>query len=116
GSEHQIGLPAGRVHLAHEGLGERLDHGPEPPPPTSSWPSGHVSAAVCFYGGLAVLLAIRLHGHRVLSGLVWAMGAGLPLIVAASRLYRGMHYVTDVVWGLVLGVFCLAVMIRQVLR
>ncbi|MFD9941349.1 phosphatase PAP2 family protein [Nonomuraea sp. NPDC059023] len=85
-------------------------------PPTSSWPSGHVSAAVCFYGGLAVLLAIRLHGHRVLTGLVWAMGAGLPLIVAASRLYRGMHYVTDVVWGLVLGVFCLAVMIRQVLR
>ncbi|MFI9559758.1 phosphatase PAP2 family protein [Nonomuraea endophytica] len=85
-------------------------------PPTSSWPSGHVSAAVCFYAGLAVLLTMRLHGHRVLTALVWVVGAGVPLIVAASRLYRGMHFVTDVVWGLVLGVFCLAVMIRQVLR
>ncbi|MFI6297580.1 phosphatase PAP2 family protein [Nonomuraea sp. NPDC050790] len=85
-------------------------------PPTSSWPSGHVSAAVCFYGGLAILLVAHLHGHRVLSGLVWAVGLGVPMIVAASRIYRGMHFVTDVVWGLVLGVFCLAVMIRAVLR
>jgi membrane-associated phospholipid phosphatase len=33
--------------------------------------------------------------------------AAIPLGVALSRMYRGMHFLTDVVAGAVLGVLCL---------
>jgi undecaprenyl-diphosphatase len=81
----------------------------DPAPPTSSFPSGHTSAAVGFYCGVALVLAVHTHRHTLLKALWWAIGLGVPLIVAGSRLYRGMHYLTDVSWGLVLGFVCVAV-------
>lgn len=85
----------------------------DPAPPTSSFPSGHVSAAVCFYAGMALVLA--LHTKQPLKTLWWVIGIGAPLIVAFSRLYRGMHFPTDVVWGLLLGVVCLIIVAKAVL-
>ncbi|MEO3814423.1 phosphatase PAP2 family protein [Sphaerisporangium sp. B11E5] len=81
----------------------------DPAPPTSSFPSGHTSAAVGFYCGVALVLALHTHRHTILKVLWWAIGLGVPLIVGVSRLYRGMHYLTDVSWGLVLGFVCVAV-------
>ena len=81
----------------------------DPAPPTSSFPSGHTSAAVGFYCGLALVLAVHTHRHTILKVLWWAIGLGVPLIVGASRLYRGMHHLTDVSWGLVLGFVCVAI-------
>ncbi|MER8185924.1 diacylglycerol kinase family protein [Kitasatospora sp. NPDC094015] len=82
-------------------------------PPTSSFPSGHVGAAVALYGGLAVLAVLRVRGPlrlplAVLAGLV-------PLLVAFSRLYRGMHHPTDVLAGLVNGAAVLWLMARTFL-
>ncbi|WP_084960974.1 phosphatase PAP2 family protein [Thermoactinospora rubra] len=85
----------------------------DPAPPTSSWPSGHVSAAVCFYAGVAIVLT--LHTRRPWHPLWWAVGTLAPLAVALSRLYRGMHYFSDVLWGVLLGAVCLAVAVRAVL-
>ena len=34
----------------------------------------------------------------------------MPLVVATSRLYRGMHHLSDVVVGLVIGIISLWVM------
>ncbi|MBP2705836.1 phosphatase PAP2 family protein [Microbispora sp. RL4-1S] len=87
----------------------------DPAPPTSSYPSGHTSAAVAFYCGVAVVLTLHTHRHRILNALWWLAGAGAPLSVGAARIYRGMHHVTDVGWGLVLGVFCVAVLARAIL-
>jgi membrane-associated phospholipid phosphatase len=46
---------------------------------------------------------------------IWVLGVAAPLIVGFSRLYRGMHFLTDVAWGLLLGVFCVVVAARAIL-
>lgn len=71
-------------------------------PPTSSFPSGHTAAAVAFYGTVA--LVVLWHSRRVwLRWLVVAVAVVVPLAVGGSRLYRGMHFPTDVLAGLLLG-------------
>jgi undecaprenyl-diphosphatase len=71
-------------------------------PPTSSFPSGHTAAALALYGGVALLARRGGAGWPV-----WSLLA-LPLLVGASRLYRGMHHPSDVVAGLLLGALALA--------
>jgi membrane-associated phospholipid phosphatase len=76
----------------------RLDHAP----PTSSFPSGHTAASVALYGSIAAL--VLLFGARVAwRRLALVAAVLLPIVVAASRLYRGMHYPTDVLAGGFLG-------------
>ncbi|MFC8897404.1 phosphatase PAP2 family protein [Streptomyces cinereoruber] len=76
-------------------------------PPTSSFPSGHVGASAALYGGLAVLAARHLRG--VWRNLVVGLLLLVPLAVAFSRLYRGMHHPSDVVVGLLNGACTLLV-------
>jgi undecaprenyl-diphosphatase len=64
-------------------------------PPTSSFPSGHTGAAVALYGCLAVILLASARPRWVAASLA-LLGFAIPIIVAASRVYRGMHYLTDV--------------------
>ena len=60
-----------------------------------SFPSGHVAGATLFYGLLVALVhsQTRAWRWRILA----AMGAGLMiLLVAVSRMYLGVHYLSDV--------------------
>ncbi len=77
-------------------------------PPTASFPSGHVGAATAFY--LTLVLIVWLH-HRHPSIRIVAAGVGVAAVVAValSRMYRGMHFLTDVVMGALLGLACVAV-------
>ncbi|MGP4096802.1 phosphatase PAP2 family protein [Nonomuraea sp. KM90] len=84
-------------------------------PPTSSFPSGHVSAAVAFYCGLALIVATRARG-RPARVAIWVLAVAAVLVVSFSRLYRGLHFVTDVVWGLLLGAGCLVMAARAILH
>lgn len=89
----------------------------DPAPPTSSFPSGHVGAAVALYAGLAVILLLSTRGgprHR-LAVLVAPLLFAVPVVVALSRVYRGMHYVTDVVFGAVAGGLWMLLVVRTVL-
>ena len=45
-----------------------------------------------------------------------AVAVLLPLLVGISRLYRGMHFPTDVLGGLLLGVCWLTVTTRRFLH
>jgi membrane-associated phospholipid phosphatase len=72
-------------------------------PPTSSFPSGHVAAAVALYEALAVVVWSSSR-HGWLRAVAVLIGIGVPIIVGWSRLYRGMHYPTDVFGGGLLGV------------
>ena len=74
-------------------------------PPTGSFPSGHVGGACALYVGLA-LAVHSATDQRWLRALAWTAAVLLPLAVAVSRLYRGMHYFTDVTVGAILGTLC----------
>jgi membrane-associated phospholipid phosphatase len=87
----------------------RLDVGP----PTSSFPSGRTTAAIVLYGALAVLATERFRG-RALHLFAVIVAIVVPLLVGASRMYRGMHYPTDVAGGLALGVAWLTVSLHGV--
>jgi undecaprenyl-diphosphatase len=80
----------------------------DPAPPTSSFPSGHTGAATALYVGIAVVIAWRVR-HKLLRVLLVAVFVAVPILVAVSRLYRGMHHPTDVVFGALNGLACLAV-------
>jgi undecaprenyl-diphosphatase len=76
-------------------------------PPTSSFPSGHAAAALVLYASIAIIVW-TLTDSRVLRALFWALAVVVPIFVAMSRLYRGMHHATDVLGSVVLGVGSLA--------
>ena len=80
-------------------------------PTTFSFPSGHVAATVVLWGGLA-LVVVALTRRQALRVLVWLVPLLLVATVASARVYRGMHFLTDVVAGVVLGVFSLAIVWR----
>jgi undecaprenyl-diphosphatase len=83
-------------------------------PPTSSFPSGHVGAAVALYGCLAVI-AHREVRNRALSTLLVTVCVIVPMVVAISRVYRGMHHVSDVVFGAVGGGLWLLLVVTTLL-
>ena len=64
-------------------------------PPTSSFPSGHTGAAIALYAALAVVVVHRTRRRWVKAVSVSVLLA-VPVLVALSRLYRGMHHPTDV--------------------
>jgi undecaprenyl-diphosphatase len=75
-------------------------------PPTSSFPSGHTAAAICLYGGIALLCGAMVR-RRDLRRLTWVIAGVIPILVAGGRLYRGMHFPTDILAGGALGVLWL---------
>ena len=80
-------------------------------PPTSSFPSGHTAAATAYYLGTALIIAWHTR-QAWLKWLLVAVGVLVPIAVASSRLYRGMHYPTDTIMGFLLGLSLLAVAFR----
>jgi undecaprenyl-diphosphatase len=62
-----------------------------------SFPSGHATIAVGFYGMLTVILAYRLRGAARWA--VTACGLLVVLLIGLSRLYLGVHYPTDIIAG-----------------
>jgi membrane-associated phospholipid phosphatase len=82
-------------------------------PPTSSFPSGHTAAAVCFYGSVAAIILWHSR-HRWIKVVAVVVCAAVPLMIAGARVYRGMHYPTDVIVGVLLGAIWLTVVIFYV--
>jgi membrane-associated phospholipid phosphatase len=83
-------------------------------PPTSSYPSGHTAAAVCLYGCLAILL-LWMYAGRPGAKFIAVVLFCVPVFVAVSRVYRGMHYPSDVLAGALLGVLWLSLVTRTFL-
>jgi undecaprenyl-diphosphatase len=75
----------------------------DPAPVTSSYPSGHAAAALVLWVGIAFLATSRLRS-RAAAGAVWIIAILIPVFVGVSRIYRGMHHVTDVIASVILGI------------
>jgi membrane-associated phospholipid phosphatase len=82
----------------------RMDHLPV----NQSYPSGHVAASVVVYIGLALLLSQHVRSRALLIA-AWALAIALPLVVALSRMYRGMHHPIDATAGALIGLASLAI-------
>ena len=91
-----------------------MKHGIHSSRPTSndssySFPSGHVTLATVLYGGIAYFTASRWP-EKIRWACYLSATIGIALI-AVSRLYLGMHWLTDVAGAMLLGSWCLVTMI-----
>ena len=75
---------------------------------TYSFPSGHAAASTIF-AGLLCVLAFRSGSGRPDKALALVAATIWVGMVCASRVYLGLHYVTDVLAGVTEGVAWLAV-------
>ena len=78
---------------------------------SSSFPSGHAMSATVVYGTVAYLL-MRLQKHYWAKMLTLAGAILLILLICLTRLYLGVHYPSDVLGGIIVGLawasFCMA--------
>jgi len=82
-------------------------------PSTSSFPSGHIAATLAFWFGTALIVNATVR-NRVVRVVVWVVAIVMTGTVAFARVYRGMHHVTDVSAGMLLGIGALAASIFAV--
>lgn len=75
--------------------------------PTYSFPSGHAMATTVFYGLLAIYVSVSARQRYAAS---IAIGAAVLIValVSFSRVYLGLHYLSDVIGGLSEGIAWLA--------
>jgi undecaprenyl-diphosphatase len=68
-----------------------------------SYPSGHALVATATYGTLAWIACnhvVEPSGRRAIRVICWTVVA----LVAFSRVYLGVHYMSDVISGIVMGI------------
>ena len=112
-----LGARAGAILLFTGGLNEMLKlafHGPRPywvsaqvkamaSEPTFGVPSGHAQMAVVIWGTLA---------SYIKRPWAWAIAIVLILMIGLSRLYLGVHFPQDVLFGWLLGALTLWAFLR----
>ncbi|GHJ55708.1 hypothetical protein Nm8I071_50150 [Nonomuraea sp. TT08I-71] len=76
--------------------------------PTSSFPSGHIAATICLWTAMAIIVLPRT--DRWWRWLFVAMAVIMPVGVATSRMYRGMHHPTDFMGAILLGALWLSLL------
>lgn len=80
-------------------------------PSSSSFPSGHAMSSAIVYFTVAYLIA-RLEKRRWMRTVTIIASLLLVLLISVSRLYLGVHYPSDVLAGMIIGLawagFCLA--------
>jgi membrane-associated phospholipid phosphatase len=81
--------------------------------PTYSFPSGHTLAATVFYGVLACYLWTCVRGAAQRAAVV-AAAVLMVALVAFSRLYLGVHFLSDVLAAVAEGLAWLAICVTAV--
>jgi undecaprenyl-diphosphatase len=79
-------------------------------PIDASYPSGHTAASIAVYGGIALLLTSRIR-NRAAQVAIWVVAILIPVYVAFSRMYRGMHHPLDIAGGVIIGIAALCALV-----
>lgn len=70
-----------------------------------SYPSGHVVISTIFYGALAYLIT---HQKNMKHGfLIYSASIIIIFMIAFSRIFLGVHWLFDIIGGILLGYLCL---------
>ncbi|HEY1487892.1 MAG TPA: phosphatase PAP2 family protein [Micromonosporaceae bacterium] len=91
--------PAGVSHLDHH-------------LPTSAYPSGHIAATCCAYIAVAILVIGHARGWWRWLFLVPAIA--MPILVIASRMYRGEHHPTDALGSVIFAALWIPLLYRLI--
>lgn len=99
-------LILGLLTMGSRGIIKRMMAIPRPgglihSPSSWSFPSGHSTLAMAFFGFLAILLANNLSPQ--MRRICYGVAATLIGVVMLSRIYLGAHWLTDVIGGALLG-------------
>jgi undecaprenyl-diphosphatase len=80
---------------------------------SAAFPSGHASRAAAV-GGLAVWAVLALVRSRAVRAVAVALLLGVVALMGASRLYLGVHWPSDILFGYGLGFCWVAVLLHAV--
>lgn len=79
-----------------------------------SFPSGHAMVSTSFYGLILFNISNRINiKYRLF---VYLIGGGFIILIGVSRVYLGVHYLSDVIGGFILGSLILVVGIKILKR
>jgi undecaprenyl-diphosphatase len=76
-----------------------------------SFPSGHTTQTAAVWSMIAILVVIKLHANGRVHAAAWVaptLAGAANLAVGVAMVYRGSHWVTDMVGGYALGAFWVA--------
>ena len=75
-----------------------------------SFPSGHSMIAIAMFGFLAYII-YRYMKNKYLKFFLASFSCVVGVLIALSRVYLGVHYFTDIVCGMVMGLATLVISI-----
>lgn len=76
-----------------------------------SFPSGHAAISLVLYGLIAYFLNKKIKNYFLKTFSNFFFGT-LIFLIGFSRIYLGLHYLSDVVFGFIIGFFWLYLSIR----
>ena len=74
-------------------------------PKSYSFPSGHTLTSIVFYVLLCFILTYHMDSKK--RKILLTISFVFSFLIAISRVYLGVHYFSDVIGGLIIGMLCL---------
>lgn len=76
-----------------------------------SFPSGHAMASMAFYG-LLIYIIKRLGKNKYINNLLITINIAIIILIGVSRIYLGVHYLSDVITGYSISIIYLFIITK----